>query len=135
MGWIIVFSVIALICVLLLVLDNHFDWDSTGVEGFGALFLIFSLMGIAGTVACVCDVKSESEIVLTEYQNLQEASTITVVPSEALLEDILDMNKKISEHKVRYNKFMSKGLYSEDIANLEYLPIPEPFLNVEIEYD
>lgn len=135
MGWIIILSVVITICTLLLVLDCDLDWDSIGVESLSALFLIFSSLGIAGIVTSICDVKPESEIVLTEYQSLQEASTTIIVPSEALLEDILDMNKKISKHKVRYNRFMTKGLYSEDIANLEYLPIPEPFLNVEIEYD
>ena len=135
MGWLIILSIIALICAILLVLNNHFNWDSLGIECVSAMALFFILPGSIAIVASICDVKSESEIVLTEYQNLQEASTIVIVPSDALLEDILDMNNKISKHKVRYNKFMTKGLYSEDIANLEYLSIPEPFLNIEIEYD
>ena len=134
MGWLIVFGIAIIISIALMILDKY-CWDTIFIEGSGFILLWFAAFCATAIVLEMCDVKYDTIETISEYESLQYSTAITVVPSEALLQNILDMNKKISKCRTRANNFMTKGMYSEEIANLEYLPIPESFLNVEIGYD
>ena len=133
MGWLIITLCLTAIFTVISIIGNKNHKDGIEMLGFVGSTI---LGGISlGLVAVLIASPAGFKKMVAEYKQLQKTEIVTVVPSEALMEKVLDMNNTIISHKVKVNRFLTKGLYSKDIAALELLPVPEPFMDVEIEYD
>jgi hypothetical protein len=124
MGLIILFSAILIISVIAVIFTrSNYRWDDwepaawigTFIGGFAILVITIVLI----------DQKNEFAYEIEQYQNLRgQVKTLTkddIVTGENLRNQVLEMNNKISKHRI-YSKSPWVGLYySEEIGNLEPL--------------
>ena len=131
MGWLIFSLVIFVVCVVLLTLNDTQDWDSEVVGTAGAFLGLCSFIAAVVLSAYVVDTKDSADVTVASYNNVVEITNELGVPSDAVVEKILDLNETIIDHRVRSESFWTKGLYSKDVAALPLLEVPEVMKNIE----
>lgn len=131
MGWLILSLALFILSVVLLAIDWKKNWDSVAIEMPG---LFTALVGLAASVIiaiCMIDVKDSANVTIAEYNNIVELTNDLGVPSDALMEKTIKLNETILDHRIRLESFWTKGLYSEDVAALPLLEVPEVMKNVD----
>lgn len=113
------------LAIVLITIANYVNDEHECVKvlcwSFG---IVFSTVFIAMIISTI-NLNYEFDYIKEEYGNLKQQVEYVrkdnVVTSENLRNQVLEMNNKISEHKI-YSKNMFIGIYySKDIGNLEKL--------------
>lgn len=136
MGWLIitiVFLVLGLFFVVIGNQDNSCLSETLGM--FGAFTTLVSLSITLVLICIMVSEKTDTQVTIDQYNNTVELIQDLGVPSEAIMTEIIKTNNKILEHRVKSNKFMTKGLYSKKVAALPLLEIPEVMKVGPIDYD
>lgn len=122
MGWLIVTLVLMGIGIFLV--HKYGNWDSMlQPDGIWISLVGFTVASVL--IVCMSDLKPYSEKFIEKYDNLITLTHSVQEPSDAIIEEIIETNDEIISHRVRSKNFMTKGLYSKDIAELNLLEIPE----------
>lgn len=132
MGWLILIIVIFIIA---LIVSIKADYEHEGIQFCSGILVCFSVIGILAISCFFIDVKPDEETTLLKYENLKTISNDLGVPSEATLEEIVSLNKKICDHKIYANSFMTKGLYSKKVGELPLLEVPEIMKVSPVDYE
>jgi len=135
MGWLILSIIIFIVCIVVNTLDEINCWQSDFIEYAGLVMGSASFAASFILIACMIDTKNSAKVTIDMYDNIVELTQELGVSSDAIMEKTLKLNEEILEHRVRVNKFMTKGLYSKDVANLPLLELPEIMKDIPIEYD
>ena len=138
MGWLIV--IIALLILGLFLFwysakPNQSETVETVVGFLGVSITLCSFIAIGALVVFLVSEKSDAQVDVDQYNNTVELIQDLGVPSEAIMTEIIKTNDKILEHRVKSNKFMTKGLYSKKVAALPLLEVPEVMKVSPIDYE
>jgi len=126
MGWLIVTIILLGLGIFLVVISDKLDYllsDLIDILGIFTTLISFSIALIL--IFCLVSEKTYDQVTIDQYNNTVELIQDLGVPSEAIMTEIIKINDKILEHRVKSNKFMTKGLYSKKVAALPLLEIPE----------
>lgn len=135
MGWLILIIVIFIIALIVSIKTESASYEYEGLQSSCACLAFFSAVGILILAGCFFDTKSDAEATILKYENLKTISSDLGVTSETTLEEIISMNKKICNHKIYANRFMTKGLYSKKVGELPLLEVPEIMKVSPIDYE
>lgn len=135
MGWLILSIIILIVCIVFNTLNEINCWQFDFIEFVGVVIGSASFAASFILIACMIDSKNSAKVTIDMYDNIVELNQELGVSSDAIMEKTLELNEEILEHRVRVNKFMTKGLYSEDVANLPLLELPEIMKDIPIDYD
>ena len=136
MGWLIITIVFLVLGLFFVVIGNQNDY--CGSETLGMLGAFTTLVSLSITLVLICIMvseKTDTQVTIDQYNNTVELIQDLGVPSEAIMTEIIKTNDKILEHRVKSNKFMTKGLYSKKVAALSLLEIPEVMKVSPIDYE
>lgn len=131
MGWLIISIVITIVSIVLVILDSKFYWDCTVLEILSIWGMLCGLIAIVLLCGIMIDTKSAEQLFIGEYNMAYEYSE---TPCDPVICKVIEINDKILENQVYSEKFMTKGLYSKEIAALPLLPVPDT-MQYPIEYD
>lgn len=135
MGWLILSIIVFIACIVFNTLNEINYWQFDLIEFVGPVIGFVSFAASFILIACMIDSKNSAKVTIDMYDNIVELTQELGVSSDAIMEKTLELNEEILEHRVRVNKFMTKGLYSEDVANLPLLKLPEIMKDIPIDYD
>ena len=138
MGWLIITIVLLVLGLFLFWWSEKLDQSETvgTVASFLGVFITLCSLTAAGVLTvCLVSEKSDAQVAVDQYNNTVELIQDLGVPSEAIMTEIIKTNDKILEHRVKSNKFMTKGLYSKKVAALPLLEIPEVMKVSPIDYE
>ena len=136
MGWLIITIALLILGVFLVVISDELDCRWSDVTGFfGAFITLISFSSVLILIIFLVSEKTEDQVTIDRYNNTVELIQDLGVPSEAIMTEIIKTNDKILEHRVKSNKFMTKGLYSKKVAALPLLEMPEVMKVGPIDYE
>ena len=123
MGWLIVSLVFTIVGFF--VAHKCDGYRQEFVEFFsGFTGAISAIVAVILSVVIVSS-RPDSKVFVEKYDNFVALVNTVEEPSEAVIEEILDINEDIIRHRIKSNNFMTKGLYSKDVAELNLLEVPE----------
>lgn len=121
MGWLIVTLVLAVALIFVSVKS----YDDTPVDVLSGTCGFTSALAAVIIICCMVDVKPDAKAFIEKYDNFVTLANSVKEPSDAVIKEIIDINERILEHRTRSKNFMTRGLYSKDIAELNLLEVPE----------
>lgn len=133
MGWLILVLVIFIVAFIVTIKTD--DYRYQGIQIASGSIAFVSVLGIFIITCFLLDTKPNEKATILKYENLKTICNDLGVPSETTLKEIVSMNKKICDHKVYANDFMTKGLYSKKVGKLPLLEIPEIMKVSPIDYE
>jgi len=133
MGWLILVLVIFIVAFIVTIKTDDYRYE--GIQIASGFIAFSSVIGIFIIACFLLDTKSDEKATLLKYENLKTISNDLGVSSETTLEEIISMNKKICDYKIYANRFMTKGLYSKKVGELQLLEVPEIMKVSPIDYE
>jgi len=136
MGWLIIAILFLILGIFLVVISDklNYRWDET-ICFLGVSTTLISFFTALILICFMISEKTEDQVTIDQYNNTVELIQNLGVPSEAIMTEIIKTNDKILEHRVKSNKFMTKGLYSKKVAALPLLETPEVMKVSPIDYE
>ena len=114
---------ILLLGIVFMYLENKFDSIICLIWGIGSI--VVSTIALIVCLSISFTLESDWEYYKAQYYNLRQQVEYVdkddIMTSENLRNQVLNMNNKISEHKIYHNNFWLKDFYSEEIGNLPKL--------------
>ena len=135
MGWLVITIAFLVLGLFLFWYSEKLDQFEIVIEFLGVFITLCSFIAAVILAICLVSEESDTQVDIDQYNNTVELIQDLGVPSEAIMTEIIKTNDKILEHRVKSNKFMTKGLYSKKVAALPLLEMPEVMKVGPIDYE